>query len=63
MVQPYGNHPCLKGNCIGMLANNLTTIFITRLVSGNLTGVIIPFAKHYLFKRQENKKANKLTEV
>lgn len=46
-----------------MLANNLTTIFITRLVSGNLTGVIIPFAKHYLFKRQENKKAIKLTEV
>jgi len=62
--QPHDKrHPCLEGNCIGLLANNLTTIFITRLISGNLTAVVIPFAKHYWFKQKENKKEEKLSMV
>jgi hypothetical protein len=36
VLQPFDKlHPCPK-NCAGSLANNLTTIFISRLITGNV---------------------------
>jgi threonine/homoserine/homoserine lactone efflux protein len=55
--------PCLPGGCMGELQITLGTIFLTRLLIGNLTEIGIPLIQTYMEEGKRNASANKVRDA
>jgi hypothetical protein len=62
-IQGYTSRPCQGDNCIGMLANNLTTIFLTRMISSIISGVVVPMAMDHYQRKKEAEEGKVRSEV